>query len=289
MTVAYLFPGQGAQHVGMGAGLLAAYPNIVRQADDVLGYSIAELCANGPKARLTRTRFAQCALYVVEVISYLEAVRADRVLPDFVAGHSVGEYAALFAAGAYTFRAGLEIVAERARLMANAGPGAMAAVIGLDESRVRHLLRENGGRVDIAAVNAADQIVISGPHAAVDAASEALRGHVRSVVRLEVSGAFHSRWMADVAAAFEGFLQRREFAPLKIPVIANVTGQPYEDNAIALTLARQLTMPVRWLDTMNCLLGKPEPSLREIGPSDVLERMTQRIRAGSPRPFRKER
>ncbi|MEV6960324.1 ACP S-malonyltransferase [Streptomyces sp. NPDC051207] len=279
MTVAHLFAGQGSQRVGMGAELLATYPNLVRQADDALGYSVADLCLNGPAERLADTRFTQPAIYVVDALAYLDAVRRTGVIPDVVAGHSLGEYAALFAAGAFDFRTGLEIVARRAALMADAGPGAMAAVIGLDESTVRDVLAAEGGDVDLANLNAPDQIVVSGGAEDVRRVSKALAARSGTVVALPVSGAFHSRGMRPAAERLGHFLSGYVFGRLKIPVIANATAQPYADHEIRDLLCRQLWSPVRWSDTVHHLLTLPDPDLREIGPGNVLTGLTRRIRA----------
>lgn len=279
MTVAHLFAGQGSQRVGMGAELLATYPNLVRQADDALGYPVADLCLNGPAERLADTRFTQPAIYVVDALAYLDAVRGTGVIPDVVAGHSLGEYAALYASGAFDFRTGLEIVARRAALMADAGPGAMAAVIGLDESTVRDVLAAEGGDVDLANLNAPDQIVVSGGAEDVRSVSNALTVQAAAVVPLPVSGAFHSRRMRPAAERFGHFLNGYVFGRLKIPVIANATAQPYGDHEIRDLLCRQLWSPVRWTDTVHHLLTLPDPDLREIGPGNVLTGLTRRIRA----------
>ncbi|MEV3898043.1 ACP S-malonyltransferase [Streptomyces anulatus] len=278
MTLIHLFAGQGSQRVGMGRDLLAAYPNLVRQADSVLGYSVAELCLDGPAERLADTRYTQCAVYVVDALAYIDSVRTSGRIPEALAGHSLGEYAALFAAGVFDFRTGLEIVAKRAELMADAGPGAMSAVIGLGEDRVRALLDSSGLPVDIANLNAPDQIVVSGPREAVGEVPTLMSGHAQTVVPLRVSGAFHSRSMAPAAREFASFLDGYVLARLKIPVIANTTGRPYDDD-IAGTLCRQLHLPVRWSDTVVHLLGLPDPEFREIGPGNTLTGLTRRIQA----------
>lgn len=280
MTTAFLFPGQGSHRIGMGNHLFTTYPNLVRQADSVLGYSIAQLCLEGPAERLNDTRYTQCAMYVVGALSYIDDVRTRGVIPDVLAGHSLGEYVALFAAGAFDFRTGLELVAERARLMGAMGSGAMTAIIGLDRAEIRSLLDSHrGDAIDIANINAHDQTVISGPVDAVKAVTPVLAERAASVVPLRVSGAFHSRYMTDAADQFRAFLGKYVFARLKIPVIANVSAAPYERD-VAETLCRQLTSPVRWSDTVEYLLDLPDSDLHEIGPGTVLSGLTKRIRAG---------
>lgn len=279
MTIAYLFPGQGSHRVGMGRHLFPKYPNLVRQAESVLGYSIADLCLQGPEDRLNDTRYTQCAMYVVGALSYIDEVRNSGVIPDLLAGHSLGEYVALFAGGAFDFRTGLELVAERARLMGAAGPGAMAAVIGLEPEEIRTALTDgDGARIDIANFNAPDQTVISGPPPDIDAISATLRERGATVIALRVSGAFHSRYMAPAAEEFAGFIGRRVLSRLKLAVISNVTAEPYADD-IGDLLVRQLTSPVRWSDTVRYLLGHPDAELREVGPGTVLTGLTKRIEA----------
>ncbi|MFW6724743.1 ACP S-malonyltransferase [Streptomyces sp. MAR4 CNY-716] len=286
MTTIHVFPGQGSQRLGMGSHLFDQYPNLVRQADAVLGYSVAELCREGPPERLADTRYTQCAMYVVGALSYVDVVRTGRVVPDVVAGHSLGEYVALFAAGVVDFVTGLELVAERAALMADAGPGAMVAVMGLGEPELRELLASHGsGTVDVANINAPDQIVVSGPAAAVRELTPELSRRATAVVPLPVSGAFHSRHMATAAERFRRFLDGYLLARLRIPVVANVTAAPHRDGAVAELLARQLTEPVRWRETVEYLLDQPDPEIHEIGPGTVLTGLLRRVRNGrTPTP-----
>ncbi|BCB74877.1 hypothetical protein GCM10022251_54080 [Phytohabitans flavus] len=274
MTVVYVFPGQGSHRVGMGEGLFERYPHLVRQADSVLGYSIAELCLRGSAERLTDTRYTQPAIYVVNALSYLERVRDTAVIPDIVAGHSVGEYAALFAGGAFDFVTGLELVDERARCMASAGPGAMGAVIGLPAQELRDRLADLSEAVDIANLNSETQTVISGPPDEIDRVIAALRrADGVTAIRLKVSGAFHSRYMAGAAERFGPHLDRYRYGLLRLPVVANATARPYADGTVADLLRRQVTAPVRWAETVRYLLDQPDPRIEEIGSGDVLTRL----------------
>jgi len=285
MTVVHLFPGQGSHRTGMGRELFARYPHLVRAADGVLGYSVEELCLRAPEERLTDTRYTQCAVYVVDALSYVDRVRTDGVVPDAVAGHSLGEYAALFAAGAFDLVTGLELVAARAALMAGAGPGAMLAVLGLPPERVREVLHRAGAaQLDLANLNSPSQTVVSGPRPDVEAAGPALAAEADAVLPLKVSGAFHSRQMSGAAAGFRDVLAGYHLGRLRIPVIANVTARPYRDGEVAELLVRQLTEPVRWTESMQYLLGLPDPQFAEVGPGQVLTGLLRQIREATAAP-----
>jgi malonyl CoA-acyl carrier protein transacylase len=279
MAVSYVFSGQGSHQQGMGRDLFPRYPYLLSQADHLLGYSVSELCLNASTERLTDTRFTQCSMYVVCALSYVDQVRRNAIIPDLLAGHSLGEYTALFAAGAFDFLTGLEIVHRRATLMAEAGPGAMAAVIGLAEDEVRDALdRGRAHAVDVANLNTPTQVVISGRKQDMAAAVTLLKPVATAVVPLSVSGAFHSRHMASAAEQFGAYLAQFRFAALKIPVVANTTGRPHTDAELARELQRQVTSPVRWTDTVHHLLDHTD-EIREIGPGQVLTGLTRQITA----------
>jgi malonyl CoA-acyl carrier protein transacylase len=283
MTVSFVFPGQGSHRQGMGRDVFPRYPHLVRQADRLLGYSIVGLCLDSSTEQLTDTRFTQCALYVVTALSYVDKVRDTGTVPDMVAGHSLGEYVALFAAGAFDFLTGLELVRQRAELMAAAGPGAMAAVIGLEADAVALVLeRARLSGIDIANYNAPTQVVISGRPDDVRAAADALRTEATAVVPLKVGGAFHSRYMAAAAQEFGAFLRRYRFAALKIPVIANTTAAAHTDAELAGELQRQLVAPVRWAETVRYLLDRPDPQIVEVGPGQVLTGLVNQVRDQVP-------
>jgi malonyl CoA-acyl carrier protein transacylase len=283
--LAFVFPGQGAQKRGMGQKLfdtVKEFTAVEAEVDAILGYSMRKLCLEDPNNQLVQTQFTQPALYVVNALHYYEA-RAEGARPQFVAGHSVGEYDALLAAGAFDFLTGLRLVKKRGELMAQARDGGMAAVIGLDAERVARVLREeNLNALDVANFNAPAQTVISGPLDDVKRAAAAFeKAGAKLYMPLPVSAAFHSRYMAPAAKEFGAFLASFHFRPLQIPVIANLTGQPYPDGdpttAIRSILEQQITGSVQWTESVRYLLRRGVTSFREVGPAVVLTRLIQQI------------
>lgn len=280
MSKVFVFPGQGSQSVGMGEELFGAYPDLVSQADEVLGYSIKTLCLEDPDEQIALTQFTQPALYTVEALEYLKRKDAGET-PDFVAGHSLGEYAALFAAGAFDFVTGLKLVQKRGELMGKAKGGGMAAVIGMDADAVEKTLKETGVEtIDVANFNAPGQIILSGPVSDLDSIADYFEEHgARRWIALKVSAAFHSRYMEEAGKQFASFLDTVEFGELTIPVIANVTAQPYDQGAIKDNLAKQITSPVRWQESVEYLLDNAgDPEFEELGPGTVLAGMISRVR-----------
>lgn len=280
---AFLYPGQGAQRIGMGAQLFKEFPDLVAQADAVLGYSITELCLNGPMERLTRTNFTQPAIYVVSALKTLQQV-AESGPPEMVLGHSVGEYAALFAAGVVDFQSGLRLVHKRGQLMDQAQGGGMAAIIGLEAPQIEAVIRTNGlADVFAANYNTPRQIVLSGKRDAIVAAEALFRQAGAShYVVLPVGGAFHTPFMAAAQRDFAAFVADIPFAPPRIPVIANVTARPHGPDTIRQRMVEQITAPVRWSESIRWLLAK---GLRfedctEIGDGPpVVKPMIRRIQA----------
>lgn len=272
--IAWLFPGQGSQHRGMGADLFDKFAPMVSRADELLGYSVRDLCLADPDRRLGQTRYAQPALFVVNALSYL-ARAAERQRPQFLAGHSLGEYAALFAAGCFDLEQGLMLVRRRADIMAQARRGSMVAVLGLSPDRVVSVMSGHGMlEIDVANYNGPTQVVLSGPVAELSAASEVLEQEAGArCVPLNVSGAFHSRLMAEPAMEFEAELRRVTFRDPDIPVISNVTGRPYPPGAVADLLADQMRSPVRWWASMRYLRDRRVEAVEELGPKGVLEKL----------------
>ncbi|AKU24702.1 hypothetical protein ACZ75_05425 [Massilia sp. NR 4-1] len=275
---AYLFPGQGAQSTGMGAELFDRYPDYVARADRVLGYSVRALCLDNPEDRLGRTDYTQPALYVVNALAYLAAVEQGGE-PQYLAGHSLGEYSALFAAGVLSFETGLQIVMRRGALMAACRDGAMAAVIGLEEAAVRQIILQEGlANIDIANLNAPTQIVISGPVAdIVDAQAVFEKNGCFTYVRLPVSGAFHSRLMAEASREFARFLEQFTFAAPRIPVVSNVSAQPHRHDNIRAMMVEQMVGSVRWTDSIRYLAAQGVDDFVEVGPGKVLAQLLKKI------------
>jgi malonyl CoA-acyl carrier protein transacylase len=287
---AYVFPGQGVQRKGMGAGLFEHFPDLCRQADEVLGYSVEALCRDNPDRRLSGTEYAQPAIFVVNALHYLTALGqdADAAPPDYLAGHSLGEYSALLAAGAVDFETGLRLVKRRAELMSQADGGGMAVVIGMSEETIDRTLRTHGAAgVVIANYNAPEQFVLSGGKeelARIKPVFEKLDGF-RGFVPLPVSGAFHSPWMEPAATAFREFLGSVEFGELQTPVVSNVTGRPFESNprAIREALAEQIIRPVRWAECVRYMRNAGVSTFVELGGSTVLTALIDKITvAGRP-------
>ena len=281
MSIACLFPGQGSQSKGMGAELFDRYADWRDDADAVLGYSIRELCVDDPRGELGLTQFTQPALYVVNAMMHRARMEDGGAQPDYVAGHSLGEYNALLAAGVFDFRTGLHMVKQRGELMGRVRGGGMAAVIGMDPADIETLLGVSaaGRQLDVANFNSFDQTVIAGPTdalAAVKAEFEA--AGVRAFIPLKVSAPFHSRYMQAPQAEFSGFLGRFAFGAPSVPVIANATAQPYEADAVQPTLARQIGSAVRWLDSMLWLLDQGVATFDEVGPGTVLAKLMVQIR-----------
>jgi trans-AT polyketide synthase/acyltransferase/oxidoreductase domain-containing protein len=275
-----MFPGQGIQRKGMGEALFKAYPELTDLASQTLGYRIDELCLNDPDGRLGQTRYTQPALYVVNALGYLHNTENNPGnLPDAFMGHSVGEYNALLAAGVFDFETGLKLVARRGELMSEASGGAMAAVMGVPPNRIVELIEEAGiDGVDLANFNSPKQTVISGPDQAVAQAVAALGKEDIMVIPLAVSAAFHSRYMLPAQERFAAFLAEFRFGPPSRPVIANKTARPYQDDAIASTLAEQIASPVRWSDSVRFALDAGATEFREID-STILTNMVRDIRA----------
>jgi len=279
MTNIFVFPGQGSQSAGMGGELFDQFPELVNQADEVLGCSSKELCLDDPENRLNQTDYTQPALYVVNALTYLSKTENTDLRPDFVAGHSLGEYNALFAAGVFDFITGLKLVQKRGQIMVKVTGGGMAAVIGMQPDKIKQVLKDASFEsIDIANLNSPKQTVISGRKEDIDAVKTVFEdAGVRLFIPLKVSGAFHSRYMQDAQNKFADFLKSFEFQPVQIPVIANYTAAPYQNGETMNNMVQQISSPVRWVESIQYLKQQPEPEFEEIGPGNVLTKLIKQI------------
>ncbi len=287
--VALIFPGQGAQAVGMGRELAAAFPvaaDVFRQADEILGWPLSKICWEGPEEELTKTSVCQPALYV-HGLAALAVVREK--LGGFAvagtAGLSLGEFTANAAAGTFDFATGLKLVAQRGQFMqeaCEATHGGMAAMIGADENVVRDLAAQTD--VDVANINSPGQIVISGEAGKVSLAVGMAKDYgIRKAVELKVAGAFHSRLMQPAYERLGEVLVQTPLHEPRFPVVCNVDAQPvHTADAIRRTLAAQVTGSVRWADCVTCLLDDVGcDTFLELGPGTTLAGMIARIRKGT--------
>ncbi|OGO08545.1 MAG: [acyl-carrier-protein] S-malonyltransferase [Chloroflexi bacterium RBG_13_60_13] len=282
---AYVFPGQGSQWVGMARDIHAAAPHardVFEEADSALGFRLSRLCFEGPEDVLRQTVNAQPAILTVS-IAYLrgnELSPASTDIPAFVAGHSLGEYTALVAAGVLTFKDALLLARERGRLMQEAGekhPGGMLALIGLDETAVRDICDTSG--IQIANINCPGQIAVSGATDPLARAAELARARgAQRVVPLQVSGAFHSRLMESAGQGMALATSGLDFRDATIPIVANTTALPITDGgAVRSELLEQLLNCVQWQKSVEYMISHGVTNFIEIGPGQVLTGLIKRI------------
>jgi [acyl-carrier-protein] S-malonyltransferase len=289
-TTAFVFPGQGSQAVGMGQDLAQVYPvarDTFAEADDVLGFALSALCFEGPEEALNDTLNTQPALFAASMAAWRALHSAGWSAPAaFAAGHSMGEYTALAAAGALTFADGLRLVRERGRLMKEAGersPGGMAAVLQVEAKALDDIClrasQETGKVVQVANYNSPGQIVISGDNQALEVAVQlAQAAGARRVRRLAVSIAAHSPLMAVIADEFRRAVEATPIRPPQTPVVANVTARPLTSaDDIRQEMVAQLTSSVRWIESVETMAARGVTRFIEIGPKDVLTGLVRRI------------
>jgi [acyl-carrier-protein] S-malonyltransferase len=284
--IGFIFPGQASQYVGMGKDLYDAVPlvkTMYQTANDILGVDIAKISFDGPEEKLKQTVVTQPAIFALSaIISRLLCEK--NVLPDAVAGHSLGEYPALVAAGVIDFEAALTVVKRRAELMQIAGqenPGSMAAIINLSQTDVEQICQaaQDAGIVQAANFNSPQQVVISGSVAGVNKAMQlAQEKGALKVIPLQVSGAFHSPLMLSAQVGLEATLKDVKFLKAKVPVYANVTAKPtVEPDTIKELLIKQITAPVRWTELIQNMIQDGVEQFYEVGPRNVLSGLIKRI------------
>jgi [acyl-carrier-protein] S-malonyltransferase len=275
--VAFVFPGQGSQAVGMGRGLYddsAAARSVFEEADEVLGFHLSRMCFEGPEDVLRQTVNAQPAILTVS-IAYLSASPAlEGVTPSYVAGHSLGEYTALAAAGVLRFREALHLARERGRLMQQAGEYTAG---GMDEAVIEDVCRRSG--TQIANLNCPGQVAVSGPIARLDEATRmAKAAGAHRVIALQVSGAFHSPLMAPVVEGMEKAVSKFDFSDASIPIVANTTARPLNGAAdVKKELLQQLCHCVRWQASIEFMIAEGVSTFIEVGPGQVLTGLIKRI------------
>jgi len=285
--IAFIFPGQGSQYVGMGTDVAKQYPAaaaVIEQADAVLDIELSRLMREGPAAELTATEVAQPAL-LTHSVAVLRVLEAQGLQPDVVAGHSLGEYSALVAAGTLDFENALRLVRRRGELMAEDGQrvgGTMAAIISLDRENVEAVVEEAGSADQVLVVanyNCPGQVVVSGAVSAVERACElAKQRGAKGSIALKVSGAFHSPLMTGTAERFGEYLHLAGISDARLPIVSNVDATARSDaSGIVQALARQINHSIRWEESVRRMIDMGAEVFVEVGPKRVLTKMIRRI------------
>ncbi|MCL2719101.1 MAG: ACP S-malonyltransferase [Lachnospiraceae bacterium] len=276
---AIIFAGQGSQRKGMGKDLFDQFPELVEKADEILGYSIKELCLENSDNRLESTEYAQPAIYVVNTLAYYK-LKQNGICADYYAGHSLGEYNALLVAGVFSFEDGLKLVKKRGQLMGREKAGGMAAVIGLHKEEILKIMdKYNITSLDFANYNSPKQLVIAGPKEGLSVLAEAItKEETGKCIHLKVSGAFHSRYMTDARKNFAEFLREMKLEVPECKVIANYTALPYEKDRIYELMEAQINSSVKWKESVEYMLDHGVEEFTEIGQANILTKLVNEIK-----------
>lgn len=281
----FIFPGQGSQVPGMGLDIYTTYPeakNIFDQADSLFGSKLSDICFSGSCDKLQQTDIAQPAMLTVSA-AICEILKNNHIVPDFLAGHSLGEYSALVCAGVLDFESAFKLVNLRGKLMAKAGekfPGTMVAIIGSNKQELEQECSNfsNDNSVVIANYNGPQQLVISGTLEAIEKFSLLMKSKNKKVIPLNVSGAFHSHLMKPALEELIEAIEDTEFYDAKIPIVTNIdSAVTREGKKFKEKLKWQLISPVLWEDCVNCMVEQRVSTFVEIGPQKVLSKLVKRI------------
>lgn len=282
---AFLFPGQGSQYVGMSQKIpdVPFKDDLFDIASKIIGFDMYEICEEGPQEKLSSTEITQPALFTISAI-YDVLLKQKGIVPDIVAGHSLGEYSALFSAGIVDFEQGFMLVKKRGELMKYASlelPGGMLAVVGLSLSQVDEVINiaKDKGIIVVANYNTPEQFVLSGTKEALDCARDVAKEKGAKLVRsLDVSAAFHSPLMEPIVQEMSDFIDSMNFSPPKLPIVQNVTAQiPKTIDEIKENLKKQMKEPVKWLDSVYEMKKYGVDEYYEVGPKNVLKGLVEKI------------
>lgn len=282
--IAFIFPGQGSQYVGMGLEFYNSSERakeIFYQFDSVLGRSLSKVCFEGPEEELKKTVNTQPGIMAVSIAAYELLKEKAGIIPDFVAGHSLGEYSALYAAGVVSLDDAIKLVQRRSELMSQATAGSMTAILGLNDEKLAELTEKAStqGIVTVANYNTPDQTVITGEVAGIDAANKiASELGAKRVIPLPVSGAFHSPLMKDASVQYAEWVKNFEINNASVPVVTNVDAQPTTDsNQFSSKMVNQIYSSVYWKQTISYMIEQGVDTFIEIGPGKVLSGMVKKI------------
>ncbi len=280
---AFLFPGQGSQQVGMGESFSEdpRVATLYETAGEVMGFDLKELMLEGPEEQLSRTEYAQPAIFTDSLARY-EILRDKGIEPSCMLGHSLGEFSAIVASGALSFREGIELVKKRGELTGNIDvKGSMVAVLGADYAKVEELVDQMDEPVTIANYNSPQQVVISGREDHLDRSCKRLRSENARCIELDVTGPFHSAFMDEAEKELAGFIERCNFSDPDLPVLSGVSGSFERDGErLAKLLARQMTHPVMWVNYVQSLKNFGVDRTVEVGPDKTLTKLTERTVPG---------